>query len=1370
MNNPIATYRFQLHKAFSFKELEAIIPYLQKLGIQTLYASPIFESTPGSTHGYDGLNPHRINPEIGTEADLLRIQSQLQEKGIGWLQDIVPNHMAYTPSNLWIWDVFQKGKRSVYASFFDIDWDNPVSPGQIMAPFLGESLEEVIQKGDLKVAYHNKQLVLVVNEMDFPLSTPSVGRVLEALPKAASLSKAFQQLERIEDDGLYGVTLVEQIWTPLAEQTELHADLEELLESWNKDPEKIQQLADEQYYRLCFYAETDTQINFRRFFTVNGLICLNIQQPEVFEHFHKYIQTLVDTGVFQGLRVDHIDGLYDPTAYLQQLRELAGPETYLTVEKILEPGEELPEYWPIEGNTGYDFLSYVNNLFTNTHSEQAFTEYYEKLTGDRTPILEQIHRKKAAILFDHMAGELTNLVRLYGQLDLPELAEEDLREAIAQWLIYCPVYRNYGNQWPLEPAEQEAIRAVFAAIEADQPKLKKTLTALQDTLFNQAESLPFYQRCMQFSGPLMAKGVEDTLLYTYHRFIGHNEVGDSVAEFGLSPEHFHQLMRDRQQKWPLSLNGTSTHDTKRGEDVRARLNVLTDLPQEWLKTVEEWSTGHRHAELDPSDQYFIFQTVLGAYPMPGQDEDEFPQRLNEYLQKALREAKLHSNWTKPNEAYEQAAQDFAGQLLDQEGEFWTAFEPFHRKIADWGIVNSLAQTLLKFAAPGVPDVYQGTESWDLSLVDPDNRRPVDYQLRQQWLDELDRVTVADLWKRRFTGQIKLWLTHQLFLKRGEHAETFAEGLYLPLQVTGAYGEHVLAFARRYQQNWFIVAVPLHAAQLGEKQKCSVLEIDWKDTQIVVPEEAPQTWLNLLGMPVESLRVQDLFHQLPVALLQGEPEMLDRNAGILLSVTSLPSNFGIGDLGPQAHAFVDALSRSKQSYWQLLPLNPTGVDQAYSPYSSISSRAGNPLLISPEKLLEHGWLKDLEPYQLPAQSQVDYEQVNELKTQMLAKAYQKFQQSASIYWRNAFREFCQQESEWLDDYALFVVLKNYQQQKSWSEWPQPYKMRESGTLIAFACEHEAELTYEKWVQFIFFQQWRELRAYGNQQNVQFLGDLPFYPSYDSVDVWANPEIFHLDEQGEMTCVAGVPPDYFNEEGQRWGMPLYRWDVLKARQYDWWIDRIEKNMELYDRLRLDHFRAFASYWEVPAEEKTAKNGAWKPGPGAEFFQVLQEKLGSLSLIAEDLGDIGEDVYQLRDEFMLPGMRVLHFAFSDDMPRSVNIPHNHLPLSLVYTGTHDNNTTKGWFRQDLSPEEHRNLEKYVGGSLSEETIHFVMIRLAYASVAQTAILPLQDVLGLDEKARMNTPAGNSACWKWRLLPEQFIAVHEKQLRTWAEIYHRG
>ncbi|AMM52322.1 malto-oligosyltrehalose synthase [Rufibacter sp. DG15C] len=1410
MHNPVATYRLQFHKEFTFQDFERTLSYLQKLGVSTIYASPIFEATPGSTHGYDGVNPHHINPEIGTEEELRTLANGLKEQGISWLQDIVPNHMAFHPNNPWLMDVLEKGPMSQYHAFFDINWSCPLYNGRVMVPFLGAPLAEAIQNGELKVGYDEAQKRLVFNYYGsaYPLNIRSYDALLK--DQGASNQAVKQLLDRLqeihqEEDAKALFLKWEEFKQQLAalmKNPETSPAIVSQLEAINTNQEWIQELTSQQVYQLCHWQETDAHINFRRFFTVNGLICLNVQDPHVFDTYHQYIKELLDQGIFQGLRIDHVDGLYDPTGYLNQLRELAGPETYISVEKILEPGETMPDQWPIQGNTGYDFLSYVNNLFTYSPGQETFNKLYQELVGEEARVHDQIHEKKAFILQEHMGGELENLFQLFLSQRLVQedvlstVSPEELKAAIGEFLVQCPVYRYYGNQMPLEKDEAEAVQVIFNGIRNSKPDLSGAVEILERALLGASpegeddtyleRSQRFYQRLMQFTGPLMAKGVEDTIMYTYNRFIGHNEVGDAPESFGMSSKQFHQLMDNRQKHWPLSLNGTSTHDTKRGEDVRARLNVLTELSEEWASAVQEWRK--LNADLkqnnapDANDEYLIYQTLYSAYPMAGEEENGFAERLQEYLQKALREAKTHSNWTTPYEAYEAATKEFAVKLLDQGRPFWNHFQDFRLKTMDYGIANSLSQVLLKFTAPGIPDVYQGTELWDFSLVDPDNRRPVDYKKRQAWLEELDSYDLnkqealwEDLWTNRTDAHIKLWLTRSLFTERKNNADLFAKGVYLPLEVEGEHKDHVLAFARKHLRTWYVVAVPLHLAALAKKQGVETLqEIDWQDTKVLLPKDAPKDWQDPLlrgsGQYAHELKVSDLFRIFPLALLKLETKN-ERGAGILLHITTLASSFGIGDLGPEARRFADFLQASNQKYWQLLPLNPVEAGQGYSPYSSISSRAGNPLLISPELLAKECLLQEdeLSAYHLPQTGSVDYELAKRVKEELLEKAWQQFNAGDYAPMQQQFTEYCLSEAGWLHDFSLYVLLKEQNKGQAWFQWEEPFRQRDASALEAVSQQHVEALTKIKWVQFLFDQQWKRLRTYCNNRGIQMFGDMPFYISYDSVDVWSNRDIFAVDDAGQMTGVAGVPPDSFSEDGQLWGMPVFKWDVLKAQNYDWWIGRLRKNMELYDLVRLDHFRAFADYWEVPAGEQTAKNGVWQPGPGADFFTVVEKELGSLPFIAEDLGEINDSVLKLRDDFNLPGMKILQFAWGEDMPQNDYMPHNYARNFIAYTGTHDNNTTLGWYRQEGS-EFHQQIEHYVGRELSEEDIYWVMARLAYASVAKTAILPMQDVLGIDEQGRMNTPGQAHGNWGWRLMPGQINKQTQNQLKEWTWLYNRG
>lgn len=491
---------------------------------------------------------------------------------------------------------------------------------------------------------------------------------------------------------------------------------------------------------------------------------------------------------------------------------------------------------------------------------------------------------------------------------------------------------------------------------------------------------------------------------------------------------------------------------------------------------------------------------------------------------------------------------------------------------------------------------------------------------------------------------------------------------------------------------------------------------------------------------------------------------ERNAGVLMHITSLPSQFGVGDLGFGAREFARFLHRSRQKYWQVLPLNATGPG-IISPYSAISAFAGNTLLISPDCLVEDGLLdpSDLKAHSLPQTGEADMKAARLIKGKLLAKAYHTFIEGNFEALQNDYQTFCKAQSYWLNDYAAYQVLVQQHKGKPWYEWPDKYRLREE------APAGEKAMDREKWEQFIFERQLQGLRKYCHSMNIELFGDLPFYTSYNSVDVWAHHELFKLGPKGEMLAMAGVPPDNFSENGQLWGMPVYNWEEEKHTHYNWWLQRIRRNMEWFDLLRLDHFRAFASYWEVPAGEQTAINGKWKQGPGKELFHLLQKELKELPFVAEDLGEIDAGVYTLRDAFHLPGMKVLQFAFGEDMPVSPHIPHHHTQNFFVYTGTHDNNTSRGWFFQDADRNDRRRLSQYTGRRLSDRDVHQVLGRMAYSSVAKTAILPMQDILGLDGDARMNKPAGGAKNWLWRLKPGQLTESVVLGLKEWTAIYDR-
>ncbi|WP_316800510.1 malto-oligosyltrehalose synthase [Pedobacter frigidisoli] len=1348
MFKPKSTYRIQFHKEFNFKDFRKVIPYLTDLGIDTLYASPIFEAVPGSTHGYDTVNPLRINPEIGTEAELIAISRQLKEAGISWLQDIVPNHMAFHPQNNWLMDVLKKGADSDFAGFFDIDLRK--EDGKLMVPFLGEDLSDAIENGAVVLKEKESAYFLSTGDADWPLSDNSS-----------------QKLAQLDDA------------TRLPDKT------------------LITTVAAEQFYRLCNWQETKSHINYRRFFTVNSLICLNVQNQQAFDLYHSYILTLVEKGIFQGLRIDHVDGLYDPKGYFERLRKAVGKEVYIVVEKILERGEEMPSEWPVEGNTGYDFLAVTNNILTNKKAEKPFNKLYKRVTGKKLDHEALLYEKKQAILTEHMAGELENLSDLFYQNELgteTEFPRKDLQDAIGCLLLEMPVYRYYEYKFPLNEQYKDKLEALISSIgrrfrKSKAPALlRRLLLEIPDTRDEDYQKRlgQFFQRCMQFTGPLMAKGVEDTLMFTYNRFIGHNEVGDAADAFGIGINAFHKWMEKQQRHWPYSMNASSTHDTKRGEDVRARLNVLTDLPEEWKKLIARLGDSTTALEgkfadlrdMHRNDMYMLVQTLIGVLPFVGQNQEDLKERLEQFVQKALREAKKRSDWAEPNEAYESALSAFATALADDKNTSAEQLSAFIKSIADFAIINSLVQLILKFTCPGVPDIYQGTELWDLSMVDPDNRRAVDFSERSSLLKVSSGKTLQELWESRLSGAIKLQLMHQLLGLRKSQSDILQEGEYIPLKVKGRHAKHILSFARKYQNEWLIVVLPIGLARLCDGSDAHVTQVEWKDTEIILPKGAPLGWEDLLSkrdghkdVLRRGLAVAELFDHMPFAVIKLVGRPAERNAGILMHISALPSAFGIGDIGPEAYRFIDFLQKAGQKYWQILPITPIGKGNGYSPYSSNSSSAGNILFISPDLLYENGLLdeKDLAAFEKPSGDQVEFEVAEQQKSVLLAKAYARFRSGKFEDINMDFRQFISHNERWLAEFALYKVLQVRLESPEWYHWPEAYKCRDAKTLNDFRQQHAEEIEAVMWQQFIFFEQWADLKQYANQRGVSFIGDLPFYIDYGAHEVWANPSLFMLDGNLKPTALAGVPPDYFNEEGQLWGMPIFNWAAMKKDGYEWWMSRIKANLEHFDLLRLDHFRAFSAYWSVPAGETTAIAGKWVDGPAEDFFNRTEQEL-LVRLIAEDLGEESEGVKQLLRAFKLPGMRVVQFGFGGDVSVSAHIPHNfESPELIAYSGTHDNNTIKGWFKSEADSESKRRLSAYAGRAVDRKNVNKVITTLIYSSIARTVILPVQDMLGLDERSRMNTPGTQTGNWGWRLNKGVLTDELAREWSMRAELYGR-
>lgn len=878
-------------------------------------------------------------------------------------------------------------------------------------------------------------------------------------------------------------------------------------------------------------------------------------------------------------------------------------------------------------------------------------------------------------------------------------------------------------------------------------------------------------------------------MYTYNRYIGSNDVGDAPENFGIDNTAFHEFMQARAASYPHALNATATHDTKRGEDVRARLQVISAIPRVWFSAVQKWITENasfkRGGKPDVNDEYFIYQTLWGTWPMPGQSLAAYRKRLKAYLVKAMREAKRHTGWNNPDQGYESATLRFVDQILKTKSPFLDNFRKLHTAWLDYGILNSLTQVILKFTCPGVPDIYQGCEGWDFSFVDPDNRREVDFEERNKWLDTVAATTpqspetLASLWGDRHSGRIKCWMTATLAGLRKARPTLFADGNYYPVNVGGRHRRHVLAYARQLGDEWLLVAVPLHLAGAMPVNGNDIKAFDWENTYIDVPAGAPTRWREALtGRECEisgQLALKDAWGELPLAVWVATAEQpenrSDRAAGVLLPIFSLSGPFGTGDLGSETFRFIDFLRGCKQKYWQLLPNNPTDEAAAYSPYSAHAAMAGNPLFLDLERFKRQGWLteEELAAHRLPIARQVDYKRAEALKNFFFGKSFRSYLQQRNAIKDPHFENFCARESGWLDDYAYYTVLKELHGQRPWYAWPQRYRQRDGDALAELDRTRRYELNKAKWLQYQFYRQWQQLKVYCNRSGIQLFGDLPFYMNRDAVDVWAHPELFSVDRHGNMRGSAGVPPDYFNAEGQSWGMPVYRWENHAKEGYRWWIDRIRKNLEWYDVLRLDHFRAFYDYWEIPKGAQNATEGQWQSGPGIAFFETLEKAVGRLPFIAEDLGDIHPGIYELRDALGFYGMKVLQFAFGGDIGSSPHAPHRHTPAYVVYPGTHDNNTVRGWYQDELTAAGKAQLHAYTGIRMTSGRVSHALCRMAYASSADIAVLPVQDLLGLGSEARINTPAQPQGNWQWRMSPGSLTRRLQRELLNWVEMYGR-
>jgi (1->4)-alpha-D-glucan 1-alpha-D-glucosylmutase len=930
MRIPAATYRLQFTPEFGFGQALRALPYLRDLGISDIYASPIFHARAGSLHGYDVVDPNRLNPELGSLEDFERLVGEARRLGLGWVQDIVPNHMAYDSRNQMLMDVLENGPASRYADFFDIQWNHPYESmkGKVLAPFLGRFYGECLEDGDIILRYDQNGLSVRYFSLTLPVNIEAYSDVLSDDLAALRTRLGASDLDFIKLLGILytlkniaperiertdQIVFVKRVlWELYNSSGEIKQHVDCSLAKFNGAkgrPEtfnSLDRLLAQQWYRLSFWKVAAEELDYRRFFNINELISLRMEDEKVYRHTHALILKLVGEGKFTGLRVDHVDGLYDPLGYLRWLRRDCR-DAYLTVEKILGFQEELPAVWPVQGTSGYEFLNHVNGIFCDRRQRGPFSQIYKRFSGIETTCAALTVEKKRLIIGKYMAGDIEALAFLLKNVSSRDRHAVDvtlygLKRALVEVLAYFPVYRSYINGDQCGADDRRWLGIAVERAKTANAGLLFELQFIERFLMldftehlseeEKRDRIHFVMRFQQLTGPLMAKGFEDTTLYVYNRLLSLNDVGGDPDRFGVSIGEFHEFNRRRRALSPHTMSATATHDSKRGEDMRARLNALSELPQEWEAQLKSWSKINRPKKRrirgsevpDRNDEYFLYQTLIGSYPAGAPHDGMYLERLKAYLVKAVREAKVHTEWLKPDLAYEEAFVDFAGTILSMSAEnrFLEEFRPFVHRVAHRGMLNSLGQTLIKIVAPGIPDIYQGTEYWDLSFVDPDNRRPVDFAGRQRALDQIklaqsnDRLgSMHDLLAGWPDGRVKLFLLSQLLNFRRDHASLFAEGDYIPLRGDGAVDRQICAFARRRDRSWVVAIVPRLTAAMSGCAGMPLGNAAWGSSSLTLPGGAPRAWHNAItGAPVGAssgkvLRLAEALEHFPVSLLHGQ---------------------------------------------------------------------------------------------------------------------------------------------------------------------------------------------------------------------------------------------------------------------------------------------------------------------------------------------------------------------------------------------------------------------------------------------------------------------------------------------------------------------
>ncbi|MBV9464124.1 MAG: malto-oligosyltrehalose synthase [Verrucomicrobiae bacterium] len=945
---PCATYRLQFSGQFKFRDALELVPYLQELGITDLYASPYLRARSGSQHGYDVTDPNALNPELGSPEEHAALCEALSQRGMGQILDFVPNHMGIGGThNVWWRDILENGRASFFADFFDIDWEpltaDPPDQGKVILPILGEQFGRVLENGEFKLAHRDGAFFVRYYAFELPLAPRSYAVILAPVVPELAGARGDQDSLVLELQSILSSLehLPSRAETDLEKRKERDREKEVIkrriqrleedcpacrelidrrlrkLEGRAGDPksfDELEQLLGRQAYRLAFWRVASEEINYRRFFDVAELAAIRMENPEVFAATHKLVLQLIGEGKVTGVRIDHPDGLWDPKGYFERLQASCPEPVYLLVEKILNGDERLRQDWPVQGTTGYDFLNLLNGVFVDRSQESFFDRVYSRFIGRELDYFEVFNTSQKTVMLLSLASEVNQLAfklkrlargsRRYRDFTLSSLVFV-LREIIA----CLPVYRTYidperGEIGPVDRIVLEsAVRKARRLNARTDPSIFEFVAStllLRDEAVDperRAARLQFIGRFQQCTGPVMAKGVEDTAFYRYNRLLSLNEVGGSPDRFGTPVETFHQRNAERLGQWPATMLATSTHDTKRGEDVRARLNVLSENPGPWRRAVFNWSRSNQRCRRaidendgrpapDPNEEYYFYQTLVGAWPLEPMDAaayETFQERIQQAMLKSLREAKVHTSWITPNEPYEKAVAEFIRDALDRDAPnpFLDEFLAFQKGLAFYGMLNSLSQTLLKAMAPGVPDFYQGSELFEFWLVDPDNRRPVDFQKRRAMLASLRSDTgaprdslLARLKAEWRSGAIKMELTRRALGFRRDHSELFAQGEYLPLTASGQK-RNLIGFARRHAGQWALVVAPRFFTRLVQPEQFPLGEVVWGDTLLHLPPTSPLSWSNALtGEKISTsaqatgkgLLVGEVLKTLPVALL------------------------------------------------------------------------------------------------------------------------------------------------------------------------------------------------------------------------------------------------------------------------------------------------------------------------------------------------------------------------------------------------------------------------------------------------------------------------------------------------------------------------